>query len=84
VRRITVRKPTRFGTLAAQDASLSQDTSLSQGFHAFEPDTSLRRTDGDAAVPAQLFAGFTGKLEFVLQLATTGPYLDDAQIARVA
>jgi hypothetical protein len=78
VRRIAVHKATRFRTLAAQD------TSLSQGFHAFEPDTGLKWTDGDAAVPAQLFAGFTGKLEFVLQLATTGPYLDDAQIARVA
>jgi hypothetical protein len=78
VRRIAVRKPTRFGTLAAQD------TSLSQGFHAFEPDTGLRPTDGDTAAPAHLFADFTGKLEFVLQLATTGHYPDDAQIARVA
>jgi len=78
VPRIAVRKPTRFRTLAAQD------TSLSQGFHAFEPDTGLRRTGDDAAVPAQLFAGFTGKLDFVPQLATTGHYPDDARIARIA
>jgi hypothetical protein len=78
VRRITVRKGTRFRTLGAHD------TRLSGGFHAFEPGTGLRWTDGDAAVPVELFAGFTGELEFVLQLATTGHYLDEGDVRRTA
>jgi len=52
VRRIAVRKGTRFRTIEARDACLSQ------GFHAFEPNTGFRWTDGDAAVPSALFAGF--------------------------
>jgi hypothetical protein len=78
VRRIAVRKGTRFRTLPAHH------TTLSKGFHAFEPDAGLRWTDGNAAVPDELFAGFTGKLEFVLQVATTGQYLDEGQLRRFA
>jgi hypothetical protein len=44
----------------------------------------LRWTDGDAAVPADLFAGFTGKFEFVVQVAMTSHYLDEGEVQRVA
>jgi hypothetical protein len=78
VRRIIARQGSRFRTLGAHDIRLLA------GFHAFEPDTALRWTDGDAAVPAELFAGFTGKFEFVLQVAMTGYYLDEGEVRRVA
>ena len=54
------------------------------GFHAFEPDNGLRWTDGDAVVPAALFAGFNGPVEVVLQLGATTRYLDVGQSLRVA
>ncbi len=71
LRRIAIRKGTRFRTIEACDARLSQ------GFHAFDPTTDFRWTDGDADIPSALFAGFTGKLEFVLDVAMTSRYGDD-------
>jgi autotransporter-associated beta strand protein len=52
----------------------ADDTRLVEGFHMFEPDGGLRWTDGDAALPEALFAGFTGACELVIHVACTAHY----------
>jgi hypothetical protein len=44
----------------------ASDQSLAEGFHDFEPDNGFRWTDGDAALPATLFAGITGACQLEL------------------
>ena len=78
VRRLVVRQGSRFRTVAAGDVSLTR------GFHAFEPDNDFRWTDGDAIVPAAVFAGFAGPIEFVLRIGMTGRYLDQGEMQRAA
>jgi hypothetical protein len=65
-------------------AAEADDPRLSDGFHAFEPDNGLRWTDGCAAVPAEIFAGFGGGFSIVLQLAATAGYPDEGEALRVA
>ena len=48
---------TKFRVIEASDATLTD------GFHAFEAANGFRWTDGDAAVPIELFAGFAGSVE---------------------
>ena len=62
VRRIALRQGTRFSVLQASDPRLGQ------GFHAYEPENGWRWTDGDATLPATLFAGFDGPVELMLLL----------------
>ncbi len=69
LRRLVVRKATRFRITEAIDDRLAD------GFHAFEADNGFRWTDGDAAVPVALFAGFTGSTELVLDIGATARYL---------
>jgi hypothetical protein len=59
------------------------DVRLHQGFHAFEPDISLRWTNGDAVLPAELFAAFDGPLQITLHIAgsTQYPLLHDIETA---
>jgi Hint domain len=76
LRRIVVRKGMRFRTIYASGAQLSE------GFHTFEPDNGFRWTDGDAAVPAELFAGFSAPLEVVVHVGATTRYLDEGRIVR--
>jgi hypothetical protein len=78
LRRIAIRQGTRFTVVRADDSSLND------GFHAFEPATGLRWTDGFGVLPAGLFAGFAhGDTEIVLTVGGTASYLDDGQPARV-
>lgn len=42
------------------------DAALAEGFHAFEPDILWRWTDGDAALPATLFADIEGSCQLEL------------------
>ena len=53
------------------------DTQLTDGFHEFESDNGFRWTDGDAAIPPELFAGLSGPLEVVLQLGPTMRYVNN-------
>ncbi len=76
IRRIAVRRGTRFRTIDADDPRLAV------GFHAHETD--IRWTDGDAALPAALFAGFAGPCELVLHLAGRTAYIDDGAVTAVA
>jgi hypothetical protein len=78
LRRLVVRKGTRFRVTAAKDDRLRD------GFHAFEADSGLRWTDGDAAIPAELYDGFTAPLELVVHVAATTRYLADGAAQRVA
>jgi len=68
VRRIVLRQGARFRIIEAADPLLRD------GFHAFEQEHGLRWTDGDAAIPVRVFAGFAGALELVLQLGAATRY----------
>jgi hypothetical protein len=78
VKRIAVRRGTRFKVLLAGDASLRD------GFHPVEAESGLHWTDGDAIVPAGVFAGFAGECEVVVQVDGTALYVDDGARAAVA
>jgi Hint domain len=78
VRRVVVRRGTRFQTVRAADPLLVE------GFHAFEPETGLRWTDGDAMLPADAFASFGAGCEVVVHLGGTALYIDDGNVAVVA
>ena len=78
IRRIAVRQGTRFRVATAGDAGLTD------GFHRFERETGLRWTDGDAALPAALFAGFAGRMELVVDVGATTQYADDGSASRAA
>ncbi len=79
VQRVLARQGMAVRALDAADARLSD------GFHAFEPADQIRWSDGNAAIPAELFDGFTGTLELVVQLGTPATrYLDEAAASRAA
>jgi hypothetical protein len=78
LRRLVVRQGTRFRVTEAND------NRLSDGFHAFEADSGFRWTDGEAAIPTELFAGFTGPIELVLHIGATARYLADNSVQRMA
>ena len=67
--RIAIRQGTRFSVVAAGDSRLKE------GFHAPEPDSGLRWTDGDAVLPADLFDSFEGPTELVLHIGCTTRYI---------
>ncbi len=52
----------------------ASDPSLEQGFHSFEPDNGFRWTNGNACLPAALFAGLSGAIELVLHIGCTTVY----------
>ena len=78
LRDIAVRQGSRFRVIKPNDVRLSA------GFHDFEPDNDLRWTNGDATIPAGLFAGFTAPLELVLRLGASTRYPADRPVLRVA
>jgi hypothetical protein len=78
VRRVVVRRGSRFRTLRADDARLAE------GFHGFEAETGVRWTDGDAGLPVSVFDGFPGSCEVVVHLAGGATYVDEGEAVRVA
>jgi hypothetical protein len=76
--RIVIRQGRRSRVIKAGDGLLVE------GFHAFEADNGFRWTDGDADLPAPLFAGFEGPLEVVLHCAATARYVEDGAGRRMA
>jgi hypothetical protein len=78
LRRLVMRQGTRFRVTEANDDGLTD------GFHSFEADNGFRWTDGEAAIPTELFAGFTGPVELVLHIGATARYLADSSVERVA
>lgn len=75
VRRIVMREGRRLRMIEAADAALDR------GFHLFEPDNGFRWTDGDAVVPAALFADVHGVCEVELRVGCTARYVADAAAA---
>jgi hypothetical protein len=73
VRRVAVRQGSRFGRFVADDKLLAD------GFHPSEADGSRRWTNGDAALPTSIFAGFNGPVELVIQTAGTTSYVDQGE-----
>ena len=71
LRRIVLAQPLRQRSIDAKDASLTD------GFYAFETEHAFRWTTGDAAIPADLFAGAQGPSMLVLQLGATAQYIDE-------
>ncbi len=78
LRRIAVRQGTRFATIQPDDPRLQQ------GFHAFEADSAMSWTDGDAVIPVAAFAGFAGPVEVLLHVAATARYLEEGDTRRAA
>jgi T5SS/PEP-CTERM-associated repeat protein len=78
VRRVVVRQGTRFRVVRGEDPVLAA------GFHAFEPATGLRWTDGDAVLPVGLFDGFAGACEVVVHLGGVATYVDYGERMAVA
>ena len=78
VRRIVLADRTRQWMLAAEE------TTLAEGFHAFEPDNGIRWTDGDAEIPKELLAGIDGPCMLMLHLGGATQYLDDGKLVRAA
>jgi uncharacterized repeat protein (TIGR03803 family) len=78
VRRIVLRQDSKFRVTKAADASLVD------GFHQFEAENGHRWTDGDAVVPTELFAGYTGAMEIMLEVAGSTHYLDTGDRQQVA
>jgi Hint domain len=54
----------------------AEDERLTEGFYRFEDDNRIRWTNGDAVVPAGLFADCTGAMELTLDLGCRTIYAD--------
>jgi len=78
LRQIMVTRGAQVHTIEAEDVLLAD------GFHEYEADNDIRWTDGDAAIPAGLFEGFTGPLEINLRLGGRTSYLDEGSVLRAA
>jgi hypothetical protein len=52
----------------------ADDSSLCEGFHAFEADNSFRWTNGDAVLPATLFEAVDGVCELQVDVGSTMQY----------
>jgi len=78
VRLIAITQP---GSQRAIEANAPE---LCEGYHAFEPDNGIRWTNGNAAVPPDLFAGVTGPCMLLLHLGGATHYLDAGTDVRVA
>jgi hypothetical protein len=54
----------------------ADDKRLTEGFHGFEEANQIRWTNGDAAVPGELFEDFVGPMELTLHLGCRTTYAD--------
>jgi hypothetical protein len=71
--RVIVRAGTQFQTMGASDERLVD------GVHAYEPETGVRWTSGDAPVPAAWLQDWAGPVELVLHLRGATLYIDDGR-----
>jgi len=68
---------------ARRQRTLSADAAcLTDGYHDFEPANGIRWTCGDAAVPAELFAGTERAAMLILHLGGMTEYLDEGSAVR--
>jgi hypothetical protein len=78
IRRIVLAQAPRQRAIEADAASLAD------GYHAFEAQNGTRWTNGDAAVPAELFAGMRGPGMLILQFGAATRYLNESTVSRAA
>ncbi|HEX2941257.1 MAG TPA: Hint domain-containing protein, partial [Rhodopila sp.] len=78
IQRMVLAQGGRQRTVTADAASLND------GYHAYEPETGLRWTDGDAAVPPALFAGYDKPWMLMLYLGGRTQYCEDGVSIRAA
>ncbi len=78
VRRIVLRRGTKFQTIEASDSRLEQ------GFHAYEADNDMRWTNGDAVLPAGLVPRFRGPFEVAVHVAATSRYVLPGELIQAA
>jgi hypothetical protein len=71
LRRIVLAQPRR------QQALDADAPALVDGWHTFEPNNGIRWTDGDAALPAALFAAMNGRAMLILHVGPPTSYVDD-------
>ena len=67
-----------------QRAIEAQAPSLTDGYHTYELEGRIRWTNGDAALPGELFVGMNGPGMLMLKLGAATQYLDDGAVGRVA
>lgn len=67
-----------------QRVTEADDARLMDGFHRYEADHRIRWTDGDAAIPAGLFAGVEGAAMLIVHLNGEMQYVDDGRMRQVA
>ncbi len=65
-------------------AARADDARLKEGFHAYEPQSGIRWTNGDAVMPATMLAHLAGPLLCTLELGATTRYLDESRTLRAA
>jgi hypothetical protein len=78
VRRIIVRQRGRSRMVRAQE------TLLDMGFHAYEAEPDFKWSDGDAVLPAEMFARFVGPFEVSVHLGGTARYIEDVAVVQAA
>jgi hypothetical protein len=78
IRSMTVLAGARYRVIEAADDRLRE------GFHGHEPELDIRWTDGEARLPADLFDGFDGTTELILQVEATTRYVASAECQRGA
>jgi hypothetical protein len=78
LRRVVVSRAARLRVITADDERLTD------GFHGFEADGGWRWTDGSAAVPEELFAGFDGPIDVTLHLCGATRYVDAGEVWQAA
>jgi hypothetical protein len=60
------------------------DDRLVEGFHQHEPQLDIRWTDGNATIAAELFDGFDGQVDLMLQVEGSTLYFAAAERAAIA
>jgi len=75
LRRITLKRGRKLAVVEVDDARLAD------GFYPFEPADGIRWTNGDAALPVELFDGFHATVQIELTVAHTTQYLAEADEA---
>jgi antigen 43 len=78
LRRATLARGWRLAQIEADDERLAD------GFHGYEPADTLRWTNGNAALPIELFAGFDKDAVLKLYLGGATMYPDTAAVAAVS
>ena len=67
-----------------QRAIEAGDVRLSNGFHQYEKDNGIRWTNGDAAIPPELFSGVSSGCVLIVEIACATRYVDDSDHRRAA